>query len=71
MLSEKYFGKENWGEDDAEGRVRSEWTGIMGTSADGLPYVGKVPGMEGCWVSASFDGHGKCLVSIKSSDNAD
>lgn len=52
-----FFGS-NWGEDNPAGRVRKEWTGIMGTSADGLPYVGEVPGTKGLWVSASFDGHG-------------
>lgn len=52
-----YFGP-NWGEDNPEGRVRREWSGIMGTSADGRPYVGEVPGESGLWISASFDGHG-------------
>jgi glycine/D-amino acid oxidase-like deaminating enzyme len=39
----RYFG-ENWGEDDREGRIRKEWTGIMGYSSDGFPFVGEVPG---------------------------
>ncbi|KAF4630861.1 hypothetical protein G7Y89_g7275 [Cudoniella acicularis] len=34
-----YFG-ESWGDDDKEGRIRREWTGIMGYSADGFPFVG-------------------------------
>ncbi|KAK4940301.1 hypothetical protein LTR66_014924 [Elasticomyces elasticus] len=55
-----YFG-ENWGEDDADGRVRREWSGIMGSSADGLPYVGPVPGEPGLWMNASFNGHGMVL----------
>ncbi|KAK3984466.1 putative Glycine/D-amino acid oxidase [Cladorrhinum sp. PSN332] len=57
----RYFGRENWGEDDQEGRLRREWTGIMGFSPDGFPLVGEVPGEKGLWVSASFQGHGMVL----------
>ncbi|KAK4164592.1 FAD dependent oxidoreductase [Cladorrhinum sp. PSN259] len=57
----RYFGGENWGEDDGGGRVRQEWTGIMGFSPDGFPLVGEVPGEKGLWVSASFQGHGMVL----------
>ncbi|KAH8890524.1 FAD dependent oxidoreductase [Thozetella sp. PMI_491] len=56
----RYFGP-HWGADDAEGRIRREWTGIMGYSPDGFPLVGEVPGAEGLWVSASFQGHGMVL----------
>ncbi|GAB1316057.1 hypothetical protein MFIFM68171_06267 [Madurella fahalii] len=56
----RYFGG-NWGEDDPAGRVRKEWTGIMGFSPDGLPLVGEVPGEEGLWTSCSFQGHGMVL----------
>lgn len=56
----RYFGS-NWGEDNPEGRIRAEWTGIMGYSADGYPLVGQVPGEGGLWVSASFQGHGMVL----------
>lgn len=55
-----YFG-ETWGDDDPEGRVRKEWTGIMGYSSDGFPLVGEVPGDEGLYVCASFQGHGMVL----------
>ncbi|AEO64380.1 uncharacterized protein THITE_2042085 [Thermothielavioides terrestris NRRL 8126] len=56
----RYFGP-SWGEDDPEGRVRSEWTGIMGFSPDGFPFVGEVPGQRGLWTSCSFQGHGMVL----------
>ncbi|OIW24542.1 DAO-domain-containing protein [Coniochaeta ligniaria NRRL 30616] len=56
----RYFGS-NWGEDSPEGRVRAEWTGIMGYSPDGYPFVGEMPGQEGLWISASFQGHGMVL----------
>ncbi|KAI0490546.1 FAD dependent oxidoreductase [Xylaria cf. heliscus] len=53
-------------------RATYEWTGIMGYSRDGHPWVGRVPGAvlggggagetedgaEGLWISAGFTGHG-------------
>lgn len=73
----RYFG-DNWGEDHPDGRIRKEWTGIMGFSPDGLPFVGELPGSTGLWVSASFQGHGmvlcwKCaeaLVDMMTGDDA-
>jgi glycine/D-amino acid oxidase-like deaminating enzyme len=56
----RYFGPD-WGDDDPEGRVRSEWTGVMGFSPDGFPLVGQVPGETGLWASCSFQGHGMVL----------
>ena len=50
-----YFGIENWGkekhaipceEDEVqwgEGRTKAQWSGILGFSADGLPWVGRLP----------------------------
>ncbi|KAI2467539.1 FAD dependent oxidoreductase [Annulohypoxylon bovei var. microspora] len=39
-----------------------EWTGIMGYSKDGHPWVGAVPssagGGDGLWLSAGYTGHG-------------
>lgn len=59
----RYFSLEGWGEDHPEGRIRKEWTGIMGYSPDGFPFVGEVPGEENkdIWISASFQGHGMVL----------
>lgn len=61
-----YFG-DNWGEDAKGGRIVKEWSGVMGTSSDGLPYVGAMPDMPGVFISASFNGHGMvmCLKSGK------
>lgn len=56
----RYFGPK-WGDDHPEGRIRREWTGIMGYSPDGFPFVGQVPGQHGLWVSSSFQGHGMVL----------
>ncbi|CAJ2505757.1 Uu.00g131510.m01.CDS01 [Anthostomella pinea] len=56
----EYFG-ESWGEDHPDGRVRKTWTGIMGYSPDGFPFVGEMPGEEDLWISCSFQGHGMVL----------
>ncbi|KAF1992675.1 FAD dependent oxidoreductase [Amniculicola lignicola CBS 123094] len=64
-----YFGRENWGETDDEGgdRIVQEWTGIMGETADGRPFVGEVPGKPGQFMSAGFNGHGMVLC-LKSAE---
>lgn len=36
------FGSENWGEDSPGGRVKSLWSGSLGLTADGMPFVGKL-----------------------------
>jgi glycine/D-amino acid oxidase-like deaminating enzyme len=56
----RYFGS-NWGEDHEDGRIRKEWSGVMGFSPDGFPFVGKVPGEKDLWIAASFQGHGMVL----------
>lgn len=69
----RFFGPA-WGEDNEEGRVRKQWTGIMGYSNDGYPFVGEVLGEKDLWIAASFQGHGmvmcflcaKALVSMVS-----
>jgi glycine/D-amino acid oxidase-like deaminating enzyme len=64
-----YFGDENWGErvDEDSERVVQEWTGIMGATADGRPFVGEIPGEPGMWISAGFNGHGMVLC-LKSAE---
>jgi glycine/D-amino acid oxidase-like deaminating enzyme len=74
----RYFG-ESWGEDHEDGRIRKEWTGIMGYSSDGFPFIGEVPGEKDLWIAASFQGHGmvlcflcaKALVAMMSGNNAE
>lgn len=56
----RYFGS-NWGDDHPDGRIRKQWTGIMGFSSDGFPFIGEVPGEKDLWVAASFQGHGMVL----------
>ncbi|KAL2758676.1 hypothetical protein ACRALDRAFT_1061818 [Sodiomyces alcalophilus JCM 7366] len=51
-------------EDDKEEEMEAdyEWTGIMGFSRDGCPWVGEVPawlgGGDGLWMAAGYTGHG-------------
>ena len=69
---------EEWEYDEAlKGRdgekdlhVEAEWTGIMGYSRDGCPWVGGVPGQEGLWVCAGYTGHGitPCACRIVAKD---
>jgi hypothetical protein len=65
------FGRENWGPVSGPS-VKKMWTGSMGFSADGLPWVGRLPesltnrGVDGNikekkgaeWVCAAFSGEG-------------
>jgi glycine/D-amino acid oxidase-like deaminating enzyme len=74
-----YFGDSNWGAEGqptkadieggwGEGRIKTVWSGIMGLSSDGPPWVGKlpcsltprkvIPEAGGEWVSAGFSGEG-------------
>lgn len=43
---------------DSQWDAVSGWTGIMGHSCDGAPWVGAVPDSPGLWISAGFTGHG-------------
>ncbi|KAJ6592795.1 DAO-domain-containing protein [Mycena capillaripes] len=38
------------------------WSGIIGLSADSLPFIGKVPDLPGQWICAGFHGHGMAHI---------
>jgi glycine/D-amino acid oxidase-like deaminating enzyme len=38
--------------------IRRRWAGIMDSTPDGRPLVGRLPGPDGQWVIAGFGGHG-------------
>ncbi|KAJ7828063.1 DAO-domain-containing protein [Mycena olivaceomarginata] len=38
------------------------WSGIIGLSADSLPFIGKVPELPGQWICAGFHGHGMAHI---------
>lgn len=59
--------------EDAALPAAYEWTGIMGYSRDGFPWVGRLPaslgGGDGLWVSGGYTGHGmpvaaRCAVAV-------
>lgn len=52
------------GESGAELHAISGWTGIMGHSRDGSPWVGAVPDSPGLWISAGFTGHGMPIAPL-------
>ncbi|MCJ1476532.1 hypothetical protein MMC13_005198 [Lambiella insularis] len=56
------------GDASREGELvaEKEWTGIMGFSRDGYPWVGAVPGAEGVWVSAAYTGSGMPNAALAS-----
>ncbi|HZN87953.1 MAG TPA: FAD-binding oxidoreductase [Thermoleophilaceae bacterium] len=41
-----------------EASVTHRWTGVVGYSDDGLPYVGEVPGRRGLYAMGGYSGHG-------------
>ncbi len=41
--------------------ITHRWAGIFGSSPDGLPLAGQVPGRPGVWVAAGYSGHGNVL----------
>ncbi len=38
------------------------WSGIIGNTVDGLPYIGRVPDLPGQFVIAGFNGHGMARI---------
>ncbi len=41
--------------------ITHRWAGIFGSSPDGLPVAGPLPGRDGLWVAAGYAGHGNVL----------
>jgi gamma-glutamylputrescine oxidase len=42
-------------------RITHRWAGVWGTTPDGLPLVGRVPGRDRVWVAGGYSGHGNVL----------
>lgn len=68
------FGEKNWGNVSGNA-VKAMWTGIMGFSTDGFPWVGKLPSSltsrqlqpqqlkaAGEWITSGFSGEGMVLA---------
>ncbi|MCJ1247663.1 hypothetical protein MMC30_004878 [Trapelia coarctata] len=50
--------------------AKKEWTGIMGFSRDGHPWVGAVPNAPGLWLSAAYTGSGMPNAALSSQHTA-
>ncbi|KAJ7237520.1 DAO-domain-containing protein [Mycena haematopus] len=55
---------QGWNDDIPAAGVGPEysWSGIIGQSADSLPFIGKVPDLPGQWICAGFHGHGMAHI---------
>ncbi|KAI3281275.1 hypothetical protein DTO002I6_9889 [Penicillium roqueforti] len=41
---------------------KEAWSGILGLSEDGLPFVGQLPALPGQWICAGHHGHGMARI---------
>lgn len=55
---EGYMQRHFNGWEDSGAQVDKVWTGVMGYSWDSQPHIGAVPGGDGQFVLAGFNGHG-------------
>jgi len=66
--AEKYFDgymqRHFKGWEDSGAYTDKVWTGIMGYTSDSLPHLGGVPGKEGQFIAAGFNGHGMPLIFL-------
>ncbi|ETS81355.1 hypothetical protein PFICI_06357 [Pestalotiopsis fici W106-1] len=53
-----YMQRHFHGWEDSEAETQEIWTGIMGHSADGVPFVGNLPDRPNQFIIAGFSGHG-------------
>ncbi|KAJ7126192.1 FAD dependent oxidoreductase [Mycena epipterygia] len=52
----------DWG-DEVQGEGHEfGWTGILGLTKDGVPFIGPVPSLPGQFVIAGFNGHGMARI---------
>jgi glycine/D-amino acid oxidase-like deaminating enzyme len=42
--------------------IEQRWAGIMAFSADGLPLVGRIPGVPECYIAGGYTGHGNAYA---------
>ncbi|KAF9693576.1 hypothetical protein EKO04_008244 [Ascochyta lentis] len=42
--------------------IEYSWSGIIGLSVDGVPFVGELPGKRGQWICAGHHGHGMARI---------
>ncbi|KAF8861332.1 FAD dependent oxidoreductase [Acephala macrosclerotiorum] len=60
---EGYLGR--WFKQGGEGeKLGVVWSGIQGQTLDTLPHIGPVPGKEGMFIIAGFNGHGMPVIHL-------
>ncbi|RAK81537.1 NAD(P)/FAD-dependent oxidoreductase [Aspergillus fijiensis CBS 313.89] len=57
-----YMQRTYRGWENAGAKVDQIWTGVMGYSYDSNPHIGAVPGKEGQFILAGFNGHGMPVI---------
>ncbi len=48
----------------AAAKLDRSWTGIMAGTKDGLPLIGEIPGRQGEYVCAAFNGYGMSFTFL-------
>lgn len=51
------------GWEDSEVEVDTVWTGLMGSTPDAWPHMGRVSGRESQWIISGFNGGGMSFIS--------
>ncbi|KAF1348261.1 FAD dependent oxidoreductase [Lizonia empirigonia] len=59
-----YMARRFWGWEESEAEADFVWTGIMGRTDDGEPFVGRVPGRRGVCVLVGFNGGEMAVVAL-------
>jgi glycine/D-amino acid oxidase-like deaminating enzyme len=60
---DQYMQETFLGWEESKAKAAIVWTGIMGNTTDGMAHVGRVPGAEGQWMLAGFNGGGMALIA--------
>lgn len=42
--------------------ITNRWAGIMGFTGDGLPLIGRLPGIPNCFIAGGYTGHGNAFA---------
>ncbi|EFX01761.1 FAD dependent oxidoreductase superfamily [Grosmannia clavigera kw1407] len=53
---------QGWTDGARPAKYDRSWSGIMGVTADGMPFVGELPGLPGQWICAGHNGHGMACI---------
>lgn len=53
-----YMQRTFTGWEDSQAQITDIWAGIMGWSSDSMPFIGRLPGQPGIFITAGFTGHG-------------